>query len=361
MTDTPSWLKEEPNSSAGTANDPSWTKEEQPKPVAPFSIETGAPPVPTNNTNNNETSNSEAARNKTWSDFWSDSFRRDVRLLLIVLVVIVCMNIPVARFALYPFLVFTTWVHEMCHGMAALIVGGEIAKLEVFADTSGLAHTAVDPSRRAFVSSAGYQGCAVVGCLLLLLRRTKRGPRTGTMIIGITMLLSVALWIRNLFGIVFILLSGVGLMAAAWLLPSHHIRNLYVTIASITCLDAITSVRSLFGDGQQVNGNDVSTDAHTMAELKGGSNGMWAMIWLGLALFMTAVGFLFAVPGPDEVADFTLCGVCQDMGCFKICNLPGLRWFAGHRPNTAANISNNASGGNNTPVTSNTIASDDRI
>lgn len=233
--------------------------------------------------------------------------------------ILVCMNIPYVRYALYPFDLFATWIHELCHGMAALMVGGSISQLLIFPDTSGLAYTSVSCCRP-FVSSAGYQGTAVVGFLLLLFRRTKRGPRAGTMLLGLTMVVSVGLWIRNAFGITMILVLGIALGALAWKLPSFWIRNLYVCVAVTTTMNSITNVSDLFGQSQYVNGQPSSTDAQTMADLLGGSSVLWATAWLLFSLLMTLLGLVFAIPGPDEVADFQCCGVCIDLGLFKICN-----------------------------------------
>ena len=52
----------------------------------------------------------------------------------------------------------------MCHGIAAILVGGGIQKILVYPDTSGLAYTYTDGSnfKRGFVASGGYTGTAVL-------------------------------------------------------------------------------------------------------------------------------------------------------------------------------------------------------
>lgn len=354
--EAPDWLKESETMAGASSSSPSWANantntdvEHQPVTLPSTTINGGvltATDIETSvGTTVDDTNNTpDAVEPKTWGRYFGDTFRRDGRLLLITLAILIVMNVPFLRWILYPFILFSTWIHEICHGMAAIFVGGRIAKLEIFRDGSGLAYTSLPSSSgRGFIISAGYQGTAVVGCLLLMLRRTKRGPRTCLMAIAVFMILSVMLWIRNAFGILFLLLLGVVLAVSAWKLPSLWLRNLYVCIAAMTSLDAIASVKHLFGNEFTVNGQTSSTDAHSMAELKGGSHTMWAFIWLLLSLSLTAAGFLFAIPGPDEVADFTLCGVCQDMGCFRICNLPGQRWMERiFSPNTSASDDNDA-------------------
>jgi len=301
---------------------------------------TNAPPMTKNSSTNtnantgntNYTSNNnnaaELASNKTWNEYFRETFTRDGRLLMITIVILICMNIPIIKWILYPFTIFSTWIHELCHGLSAIVVGGSISKIMIYPDTSGLAYTAANPNRRGFIASAGYQGTAVIGCLLLLFRRTKRGPRTGTMIIALLMIISCCAWIRNIFGFVFIFCFGLILLGIAWKLPSCYMRDVYIVLAVTCSLNAITSIHDLFGSNYQINGSTsdtVSTDAHTMSDVVGGSYLVWAILWLFLALLLTFVGIIFAIPGPDEVADFTCCGICQDMGCFKLCNYPGQR------------------------------------
>jgi len=81
---------------------------------------------------------------------------KERNLLIACGVLILLMNISTGRYVLYPFKIFSTWVHEMCHGLAAIFTGGYIAKLEIFGNGSGLAYTASKHST--VVSSAGYPG-----------------------------------------------------------------------------------------------------------------------------------------------------------------------------------------------------------
>jgi Peptidase M50B-like len=291
---------------------------------------------------------------KTWGEYLGETMRRDGRFVLITIAIIICMNVPYLRWLLYPFTIFSTWIHEICHGLAAEMVGGDILKLEIFPDGSGLAYNSFTrKSGLGFVTSAGYQGTSVIGCLLLLIRRTKRGPRTGCLAISFLMMLSVLLWIRNAFGMAYGIFMGSALAGVALFLPSQHMRNVYVLLAVTCSLNAITAVRTLFGNSYMVNGQKSSTDAHTMANLKDGTTvGLWATIWLLWSIVLTMVGIVFAVPGADEVADFTICGVCQDAGCFKPCNAPGRRLLAGLFGRGAGNDDASSSDNNNNNATS---------
>jgi hypothetical protein len=336
---TPSWVTKGKDEAADDAEVSDWDSPQSPPP--PGSND-GSSKVNASNTttegvsssmemdregDNSNLSNTQRARQTTWGQYWRNSFQRDGRTILITLIVIIGMNIPFVQWAFYPFSVFSTWIHELCHAFAALMAGGDVSKIELFPDTSGLAYYALTSTDRLrFTTSAGYQGTAVVGMLMLMIRRTKRGPRAGTAALALMMFVSVAIWIRNWFGIVFMLATGVILAASSWFLSSFWIRNLYVTL-SVTCaFNALTSVAVLFGTNGKVNGKDVESDAAAMAGLVDGmSRQMWAIIWLLFAFVLGLIGFLFAVPGPGQSADFVVCGMCQDCGCFYLCNAEGKR------------------------------------
>eukprot|EP00977_Amphora_coffeiformis_P015574 scaffold4562_cov178-Amphora_coffeaeformis.AAC.3 len=203
------------------------------------------------------------------------------------------MNTSTGRYVLYPFKIFSTWVHEMCHGMAAILSGGYIAKLQIFHDGSGLATTA--SQHRGFVAAGGYPGTSVTGGLLLLFRRTTLGPTIGTIGLGLALLLSVLLYVRNEWGMVVLSLEGVFLLLCGWKLPAAFLDNLYSFLALTVSLNAIENIRDLYGSNEgYVNGELRNTDAHTVAEIRGGDYRVWATRWLLLSIAMTAFGIFFA-------------------------------------------------------------------
>uniref|UniRef100_A0A7S2I834 Uncharacterized protein n=1 Tax=Helicotheca tamesis TaxID=374047 RepID=A0A7S2I834_9STRA len=232
-----------------------------------------------------------------------ETFQEDRRLLRAIAFIIILLNLPYVEFLLYPFLLFSTWIHEMCHGIAALFIGGRVEWLNVYPNGSGLAYTLIPVGKfnSAFVAGAGYQGTAVAGGIMLSFRRTIRGPRWGCVLIGLVMLLSCAVWMRNVFGLAVFLPMGVGLALAGWCLPKFWIGELYALVAATTCLNAITSVHVLFGTTEaNVGGVTRKSDATTMEDLFLIPYWVWATIWLLLAFVMTMVGIILVVDSPSS-------------------------------------------------------------
>lgn len=225
--------------------------------------------------------------------------KRDKPLLVAIAAMLLLMNTPTVGMVLYPFKIFSTWIHELSHGTAAVLVGGGISKLLIYPDTSGLAWTYTNGSNfeRGFVASAGYTGTAVLGMILLLFRRTHRGPTIGTIGIGVAIILSCLLFVRNLFGLVFLPIMAVVLIVCAWKLNAKYVGYLYSFLAATCSFNAVDNISELFGGVGYVNGEESENDAMAVAEHWGGTNIMWALIWFVFALGCSAIGLLFAFDG----------------------------------------------------------------
>jgi len=233
-------------------------------------------------------------------NFFLRNLRRDKPLIIAIIILVVCLNTRYLQYILYPFMIFSTWVHEMCHGVAAILTGGGIKELFVYKDGSGLAYTYTSGEnwKRAFVASGGYTGTALLGGLLLLFRRTRRGPTIGLLGLAFFILLSVALYVRNGFAIGILIAMAVVIILCAWKLKARFVAYLYSFLAATCSFNAITSIKHLFAPGQgYVNGEPVYSDAHTVAEYAGGTYVMWATIWMVFAVIMSTIGLVFAVDG----------------------------------------------------------------
>ena len=106
----------------------------------------------------------------------------------------------------YPFRLLVTLVHELGHGLAALLTGGRFIRFVIFPNGSGLAYTA--GGWRFVVIPAGYVGVAVFGAGLILLGRSHRWSRIAMSVIGGAMiLLSLRYGLPSIFS--FQILSGI--------------------------------------------------------------------------------------------------------------------------------------------------------
>ncbi|MEO1375737.1 MAG: M50 family metallopeptidase [Cyanobacteria bacterium J06635_10] len=128
-------------------------------------------------------------------------------------------------YILYPFSILATWFHEMGHGLAAILLGGNFQQLQISADGSGFAiHSGrlfLGPIGRALVAAAGPMGPPIAGAILILASRNFKTASISLKILGGFLLFSVLIWVRSIFGIIAILTLGliillIGLKASRW-------------------------------------------------------------------------------------------------------------------------------------------------
>ena len=232
------------------------------------------------------------------SDYSHYYVQRDKQLIITIFVLVALLNFQEGRYVLYPFTILSTYVHEMCHGVTAVVLGGSISSLHIYKDGSGLAYTTSDGTtwKRACIASAGYMGTALIGCCLILSRRTRLGPTVGLITIGVCILLSCLFLVRNTFGLLSLSLIGVVLIVCGWKLPASYVRYLYNFVAITCSLNAVTSIQELFQPGVgYVNGEARYSDAHTVADIVGvGTYWTYALLWLIFAIITCLIGILCA-------------------------------------------------------------------
>jgi hypothetical protein len=186
--------------------------------------------------------------------------------------------------ALYPFKLFTTWVHECGHALMAILVGGHVSAITIQSDGSGLTHSLVPASRIAqgLVSSAGYLGASIVGCLLMAASRVPKRAPAILWGIGGFMLVTVVVWMRNLFGFFAVLALGAALVALARRGRGHASIFVLSLLAIQVALNAVYDIRVLF----LVKGGQ--SDAESMARLFVLPSWIWATTWMLMSVGMLA-------------------------------------------------------------------------
>jgi Peptidase M50B-like len=189
---------------------------------------------------------------------------------------------PWAGILLYPFKLFTTWVHECGHAVAALLVGGRVMSITIQPNTSGLTHSLVPSGHlaRGVVASAGYLGAAMVGCLLMAATRVEKWAHKILLGLGVCMLVTVVLWMRNPFGVFAMVACGVALIALARHGMADAVRFLLSLLAIQVALNAVYDIRVLFLIGRG------RSDAATMQELFLLPSWVWATMWMVMSVAM---------------------------------------------------------------------------
>ncbi|NJP04438.1 MAG: M50 family metallopeptidase [Chloroflexaceae bacterium] len=209
-------------------------------------------------------------------------YREVLIVIALVLLSLVLAHVPLLSMLFYPFELFNTFIHELSHGIAAILTGGRFVRFEVRPNLSGTAWSAGGIGW--IVTSAGYLGSAIFGGFLLLLSAWGVSARAVLMGLGVTLGVLCLLFVRNLFGIATGLLLSASLFLAGTRLPARWAGFLLLFLAVQAMLNAFESVIVLFV--LSTRHGHVTTDAQIMASMTGIPAPFWAVLWMGIALLI---------------------------------------------------------------------------
>ena len=243
--------------------------------------------------------------------------------------------LPFAQILTYPFLIFSTFIHEISHAIGAVLTGGRVESVIVHVNGSGV--TLTQGGLRFVISSAGYIGTTLFGALLLMLSHKQshvRAVLTGctvfvlaataifvghsnnvlvlawiasiaglfamsmrnsqttesrrTPLLGIAsgmllLLIGYLLWTKSLFSWSAGLLIASALLAVARF-ASINFAHFFLTFLAVQCsLNALDAIKTLYFLSLR---SSCGNDAASMASITGIPAWIWAIAWAILSLFI---------------------------------------------------------------------------
>lgn len=192
--------------------------------------------------------------------------------------------LPFVGVVLVPVRWFVTYVHEICHAVAAVVTFGGVTEIQVFADASGV--TTTNGGLGLVISSAGYVGTPIVGALLLLASARRRTVRPALSAAGIVIGVC-AIWLA---GSVLTWVAGLGFAAALIALGlkgSPRVARFALSFLALQCiLDALSDLKTLFFLSV---GSEVQTDALNMANATHLPAVLWTVLWAALSVVVLIV------------------------------------------------------------------------
>lgn len=240
------------------------------------------------------------------ADLWhAIRTERTAQIMVAVLVVcLICWELPYAKLILYPFKLFVTMIHEACHALAARATGGNVAFISIAPDESGL--TGTIGGLRPLVIMAGYLGTSIFGGLLIWWGRNPVEARSvlqtiGCVLLSLTVFYGGGGWFS--FISMLIIASAVVLISRK---ASQRVCHMFLLmVAVITTLEALISIQDLFLISALSGG---ATDAKSMEGLTGVPAVVWSILWGLVSLVVLVFAFWFSyrpsrvIPGATMAA-----------------------------------------------------------
>lgn len=224
---------------------------------------------------------------------------REALIAAAVVVMVVSHLVPFGDTILYPFTLMATWVHEMGHGLTALLVGGSFESLDVFANGSGLAHvSAPAPWQHAAYAAGGLVAPPIVGALILALGRGPARARIALGALALVMAISLPVWVRSVAGWIALplLVLVIGYFAVK---AGPIVRTIAAQfVGLLLALDTLTGIDYLFTGSATVDGVERPSDVALIADALGGHFLFYGipLALLSLALLVLGVRLAWAKP-----------------------------------------------------------------
>ncbi len=173
------------------------------------------------------------------------------------------------------FKILVVFLHETSHAFAAILTGGHVRNIAVSSTESGV--TFVSGGLSAIMYSAGYLGTSLIGALLIASGNSRKLKRYVLLVLGIILILSTALFVRNLFGILYGTIAGTIFI---FLYIRDFFFSVYVTdfVGMMCVVYSIYDFLDFLGPGEN--------DATLLAKLSGLPSPLIYGTWITIALVL---------------------------------------------------------------------------
>ena len=240
---------------------------------------------------------------------------RGALLSAVVVYFVVKTFVPFGGLLLYPLTLLSTWVHEMGHGVTALLCGGRFTSLDVFANGSGLAYTATShPWQAGLVAAGGLVAPPIVGALVLV---ASRGPRRARIVMGalaLAIVISLIVWVRSLAGFIALPIVAVALVVfTRWGGPKERMIAAQLVGVALAA-DTWSGKDYLFSATATVDGAVRPSDIVNVAHAFGGPYLLWGAGLAVVSFGLLALGLRVAWRKPPTSPKSGLAAKRQPVG-----------------------------------------------
>jgi len=196
------------------------------------------------------------------------TFTEKYHFWLVLIAAGIILQLP---FISMPFKWLESYFHEISHGLAAIMTGGSIVKIELFPNGAGLCTTR---GGSAFIISfMGYAGAALWGTLIYLLASAhQRVAQAFSALLALLIVISLVFWVRDLLtfaiiiSLLLVILVKFKFSKLTYLQVSLQITGLSVLLNSIKSPWYLLDGRNL-GDGA------------ALSNLTGLPEILWVFVW----------------------------------------------------------------------------------
>lgn len=201
------------------------------------------------------------------------SWKNKYQFWLIFFLAFILLEIPIISI---PLKWFESYFHEISHGLAAIISGGQIVKIQLFPNGAGLCTTRGGSTF--LISFFGYAGAALWGMLIYWLASMhRRVAQIVSSVIGLLLIISLIFWIRDLlsFAIMAVLLLVI--------LLKFKLQNLVYFTFILQLIGATVLLNSIKSPWYLLDGRSLG-DGAALANLTMIPEIIWIGLWFTIGV-----------------------------------------------------------------------------
>lgn len=176
-------------------------------------------------------------------------------------------------FVVYPIKLFVVLLHEMSHGLSAVLTGGRIVSIELNQYLGGM--TTTEGGNILIIASSGYLGSIAIGALLFISSFDKKVSTWFNTSLAILLLIFAANFLVGMLSQIIALIASVILIVSPRYFNSLTNQIITQSLGLVSAFYVLIDIKEdlLSGAGYQ-------TDANILEEITSVSATLIAFIWL---------------------------------------------------------------------------------
>lgn len=199
--------------------------------------------------------------------------------IIIILVLAIISIFLWDTFIIYPIKLFVVLLHEISHGIIAVLTGGEIIEIKITETLGGTCIT--KDGSHFFIAMAGYLGSLFFGAMLFISAYNRKINLWTSIILVSLLLIFSANFINGTLG----LLLSLGFVILLIISTKYFNKTIHSYIMKfiglVSCLYVVIDIKE-----DIISSNNFDSDAQIIAYLTGSPAILWGVLWLGISVFV---------------------------------------------------------------------------
>lgn len=203
----------------------------------------------------------------------SSSFWQNYHFFILLFAAIIIKQLPLVSI---PFNWLESYFHEISHGIAAIFTGGNVLRIQLFANGAGLCTT--QGGLGFVISFAGYAGASLWGWgIFKLASAHQRVAHVFSVLIFILLVSSIIFWGRDVLTWFILAVLAIIFLLTIKLQKIHYLQRLMQLFGLLILLNSLSSPSYLL-DGRHLGDGAALASMTFIPEI------IWILIWFSIAL-----------------------------------------------------------------------------